>query len=303
VQAWIVNGQVTVNGRLVSRVSTRAAQGDVVTVLLPDDHADRLAADRHQDVGGERAGLDILYEDDHLLVIDKPAGVVVHPTYKHVTGTLMNALRCHARAWPVGSRPSLVGRLDRLTSGILVVAKTATVHAALQREMASSCSEKDYLAIVYGKVTSRGTIDLRLRVDSHDRRRIVPSTDTGAQSVTRFVRIARGAGVSLVHCRLITGRRHQIRVHLAARGWPIVGDPAYLTAGANGKPRWSSVRDPTLAEMLRTFPRQALHARRVAFTHPGTGQRIALEAPLPEDIRALLAAAGLGQPLIVNPFF
>ena len=112
----------------------------------------------------------ILFEDDHLLALDKPAGVVVHPTYRHAAGTLMNALLWHARAWPAGSRPSLVGRLDKLTSGIVVVAKTAAVHAALQREMASSRSEKDYLAVVYGRVNAaRGEIALRLGHDSSDR--------------------------------------------------------------------------------------------------------------------------------------
>ena len=123
VQAWIERGQVAVNGRTVCRVSTRAAPGDVVTVRLPAMEPRRASAP-------ENVALHILFEDDHLLALDKPAGVVVHPTYKHAAGTLMNALLWHARAWPAGSRPSLVGRLDKLTSGIVVVAKTAAVHAA-----------------------------------------------------------------------------------------------------------------------------------------------------------------------------
>jgi 23S rRNA pseudouridine1911/1915/1917 synthase len=278
VQAWIEDGQVTVNGRIVSRVSARTACNDVVTVQFTDTTRGRPAASDARDA---LAMLDVLYEDEHLLALDKPAGVVVHPTYRHAGGTLMNALLWYARDWADGHRPSLVGRLDKLTSGILLVAKSAAIHAALQREMTSDQSEKDYLAVVYGKVnTARGAIDLRLAVDGNDRRRMVASARDGVPSLTRFVRVSRGTELSLLRCRLITGRRHQIRVHLAARGWPIVGDTTYATARANGKPGWP-------------FPRQALHAWRVAFTHPVTGKRVALEAPVPLDMKTLVAEAGL----------
>jgi 23S rRNA pseudouridine1911/1915/1917 synthase len=284
VQAWIEDGQVTVNGRIVSRVSTRTACNDVVTVQFTDSTRGRPAASDARDA---LAMLDVLYEDEHLLALDKPAGVVVHPTYRHTGGTLMNALLWHAREWVDGHRPSLVGRLDKLTSGILLVAKSAAIHAALQREMTPDQSEKDYLAVVYGRVnTARGAIDLRLAVDGNDRRRMVASARDGVPSLTRFVRVSRGTELSLLRCRLATGRRHQIRVHLAARGWPIVGDTTYATARANGKPGW-------------TFPRQALHAWRVAFTHPVTGKRVALEAPVPLDMKTLIAEAGLS--LTSNP--
>jgi 23S rRNA pseudouridine1911/1915/1917 synthase len=243
----------------------------------------------------------VLYEDDHLLAINKPAGVVVHPTYKHTAGTLMNALLWHARAWPAPQRPSLVSRLDKLTSGIIVVAKTAAIHSALQRAMAPPASTaragaagcvKEYLAVVYGRVAvTRGAIDLRLATDPRDRRKVVASAINGAESLTRFERLARvaapRAGLSLLRCELVTGRTHQIRVHLAASGWPIVGDPAY------GEPRWEKVKDPLLAATLRAFPRQALHAWRVAFTHPISRVPVSIEAPVPSDINALLAIAGL----------
>jgi 23S rRNA pseudouridine1911/1915/1917 synthase len=204
----------------------------------------------------------------------------------------MNALLWHARGWPAPQRPSLVSRLDKLTSGVILVAKTATAHAALQRAMVANDSEKDYLAVVYGRVNvARGEIDLRLGKDRSDRRKVVASATAGAESLTRFERIARvaapRAGLSLLRCRLVTGRTHQIRVHLAARGWPVVGDPAY------GEPRWNEVVDPVLAATLRAFPRQALHAWRVAFTHPTTRARLTIEAPVPGDIAALLDAAGL----------
>jgi 23S rRNA pseudouridine1911/1915/1917 synthase len=289
VQQWIESGQVTVNGTPVRRVAARAALGDVVTVVVPDG-APRPA------MGAEDVGLAVLHEDDHLLAIDKPAGVVVHPTYRHAAGTMLNAILWHARGWPATHRPSLVGRLDKLTSGILIVAKTAAVNAALQRAMASSRAEKSYLAMVYGRVNAaRGEIAFRLARDRSDRRKVVASTTVGAPSLTRFERLARvaapRAGLSLLHCRLTTGRTHQIRVHLAARGWPVVGDQKY------GEPRWSAVTEATLAAALRAFPRQALHAWRLAFVHPVTGAHLAIEAPVPRDLDDLLTVTGL-SPLL-----
>jgi len=266
--------------------------------VLPDEAPRAVMA-------AEDVRLDVLYEDDHLLAIDKPAGLVVHPTYKHTAGTLMNALLFHAKAWPSPQRPSLVSRLDKLTSGITIVAKTAAVHAALQKSLTLSPAsargfgsrgcEKDYLAVVYGKVNvARGDIDLRIDHDRSDRRRMVASETTGAESLTRFERLAKiaapKAGLALLRCRLATGRTHQIRVHLAARGWPIVGDPVY------GEPRWTRVVDPLLSATLRAFPRQALHAWRVGFTHPVTRARVTIEAPVPPDISDLLDTAGLAVP-------
>lgn len=238
--------------------------------------------------------LDVLFEDDHLVVLNKPAGVVVHPAYKNPDATVLDALRAYAADWPAGQRPSIVGRLDKLTTGILLVAKTSDVHAALQRVLASSDSEKNYLAVVYGRVEPvRGEIDLRLMCDPHDRRRRVASLDGGSPSLTRFECLtevaAPRAGLSLLRCRLVTGRRHQIRVHLSARGWPLVGDRVY------GEPRWSEVVDATLAAALRTFPRQALHAWRLALTHPVTGERLRLEAGVPPDLNDLLIASGLAE--------
>ncbi len=288
VQMWIVDGRVTVNGRPVRRVSARAALGDVVAVEIPRTTPRAVMA-------AEDLALDILYEDDHLLALDKPAGLVVHPAYRNTRGTVMNALLWRARGWPAGQRPSVVGRLDKLTSGIVIVAKTAAIHAALQRALASNDAGKDYLAVVYGRVTARGTIDLRIGHAARDRRRMAASQTAGASSVTRFERLARvtapRAGLSLLRCRLVTGRRHQIRVHLAARGWPIVGDPVY------GEPRWSAITDPALAAAVQAFPRQALHAWRGVFTHPITRARLALEAPIPRDFEELLAATSLRVPL------
>jgi 23S rRNA pseudouridine1911/1915/1917 synthase len=189
---------------------------------------------------------------------------------------LLNGLLWHAREWPRPKRPSIVGRLDRLTSGVVLVAKSRSIHASLQRILTLPDSLKLYLAVVHGRVSpARGTIDLALARQAGDRRRVAVS-QTGSPSRTRYVRLAHGNGLSLVRCQLVTGRLHQIRVHLRARGWPIVGDPVYGRS------------DPAIA-----FPRQALHAWRLAFDHPATGCRVEVEAALPSDIRDLLARAGL----------
>jgi 23S rRNA pseudouridine1911/1915/1917 synthase len=201
----------------------------------------------------------------------------------------MNALLWHSRGWPSGQRPSLVGRLDKDTSGIVLVAKSAAMHAALQRTMSTAATRKDYLAVVHGRVNvASGQIDMRLARDAADRRKVVASDSVGAASLTRFERLARGTDASLLRCRLITGRTHQIRVHLAARGWAIVGDHVY------GNPRPSRIGDHALRATLDDFPRQALHASRLTFAHPITGCPVAIEVPVPTDIERLLIDAGIG---------
>jgi 23S rRNA pseudouridine1911/1915/1917 synthase len=284
VQRWIARGLVAVNGVPVSRVAARVAQGDALSVALPDSSRPRV-------MEAEAIELDVLYEDDWLLVVDKPAGMIVHPTHRHATGTMMNALLWRARRWPAGARPSLVGRLDRLTSGLVLVAKSRAVHAALQRALAAGRGDKDYLIVVYGRVgPRRGTIDLRLCRDRRTRR-VVASVETGLPSLTRFERLARvpapPLGLALLRCRLVTGRMHQIRVHLAASGWPIVGDPTY------GDARGAAVHDPALAELLRSFSRQALHAWRLAVDHPVTHRPLRIEAPVPRDLARLLTVSKL----------
>ena len=205
----------------------------------------------------------ILYDDDDLFAVDKPAGLVVHPTYRNREGTLLDAL-------PPGSR--VVTRLDKLTSGVVVVAKDARAHAALQRALASPDAEKLYLAIVRGAPPAAGIVDAPLAHDPSDRRRRIVSAG-GAASVTEFETIERGRGqcgeAALLRCRLRTGRRHQVRVHLASRGWPILGDAVY--GGA-----------------VDGMTRHALHAWRVSFVHPATRMRVTIEAPAPQDFCSLL---------------
>jgi 23S rRNA pseudouridine1911/1915/1917 synthase len=279
VQRWIEGGLVTVNGRRVYRPAAKTATGDILGISLPPQYSRRrrpLAQD---------LPVDILYEDDHLLAVNKPAGLVAHPSYKHPNGTLMNALLWRARTWRPDERPSLVGRLDKLTSGVVMVARTTAIHAALQRELTSKRAAKDYLALSYGIAPHQGVIDLKLSRDVNDRRRVVASSSAGVRSVTEFERLstceAAPIGLSLLRCRLVTGRTHQIRVHLAASGWPVVGDPNY------GDDRWKHVADGALAGRLSALARQALHAWRVGFNHPVTRERLIFEAPVPEDLRRL----------------
>ncbi len=229
--------------------------------------------------------LDVLYEDDDLLALNKPAGLVVHPSYKNAAGTLMNGVLERAKSWPEGFRPGLLGRLDKHTSGIVLIAKRPGVQAALQRAMDARRIDKDYAAIVWGRPSPmRGTIDLALDRDPWDRRRITVTDRGGQRSVTKYERLATTHGdFSLVRCRLITGRTHQIRVHLAARGWPIVGDAVY------GRTRKGGVPAP-LDELAYAFPRQALHAWRVSLRHPSTSAALEIVAPLPEDMRQLANA-------------
>ncbi len=281
VQAWIAGGLVVVNGRVVRRTASRVALADAIAVTLP-------AAAPRPGLSVAELPIEVLYEDAHLLAIDKPAGLVAHPTHAHTDGTLLNALAGYARSWPAGQRPSLLGRLDRFTSGVVLVAKTAAVHAALQRGLASRQAGKEYLAVVYGRPPMAGRIEANLRRDTADRRRVVVSATDGRPSVTEFerlslARVGPGVVIALVRCRLVTGRTHQIRVHLASKGWPIVGDPVY------GEPRWRKITDEAVREALRAFPRQALHAWRLTFVHPITHTGLRIEARIPEDIDGLAA--------------
>jgi 23S rRNA pseudouridine1911/1915/1917 synthase len=209
--------------------------------------------------------LSILYEDDAVLVLDKPAGLVIHPTYKHPDGTLLNAVLWRVRD-RAGAQPGILTRLDKDTSGIVVIALTAEIHARMQRDAQAGRVRKEYLALVRGVPDpSSGFIDLPLARDPQDRRRVI-ATPGGAASRTRYEIVTTHDETSVVRCELVTGRTHQIRVHLASRGWPVIGDATY------------GVPDPRLA-------RQALHAWRVTLPHPLTRDVLVLESPLPRDLR------------------
>jgi 23S rRNA pseudouridine1911/1915/1917 synthase len=273
IQRWIEAGRVRVDDVVVTRTAARVLEGQRVELRLPGPP--RLPPQP------EPLPIAVLYEDAHLLAVDKPAGQVVHPTKRYPTGTLVNALLWYGRGEiAAGRRLRLVHRLDRETSGVLLVSKSREVHAAVARAMGSGAVRKEYLALVYGAPPAdRGSIELPVR----DR----PST-------THYELIARSsgprAGLSLLQCTLGTGRLHQIRLHLSGIGLPIVGDPRY------GEPRWTELADATCAQACAAFPRQALHARRLRLTHPIGGAALDLHAPLPPDFTALLTAAGFSRP-------
>lgn len=265
-QRWIESGVVAVDGRILDRPAARVRDHASIEVTLPPSAMQRATP------APEAADVRVLYEDEFLIAIDKPAGVVVHPSYKQLSGTLLNAILWRVRDRP-NLRPGILTRLDKDTSGIVLVALTPQVHATMQRDGAAGRISKEYLAIVRGVPRPRvGAIRDPLGRDPADRRRVVV-TPGGAASETRYeiisVKEVAGRGrLALVRCELVTGRTHQIRVHLASRGWPILGDRLY------GEP------DAAIA-------RQALHAWRVTLSHPITREPITLVAPLPDDMADL----------------
>jgi 23S rRNA pseudouridine1911/1915/1917 synthase len=205
----------------------------------------------------------------------------------------VNALLHRSKEWAgPADRPGLVHRLDKDTSGVLVVAKSERAMAVLARAIKERFLEKEYLAVVYGHPAVRkGRVDLGILRDPHDRKRMSASKSSGRPSTTFYEILSESSGslsgLTLLKCTLVTGRTHQIRVHLKALHLPIVGDPTY------GSPRWKGIKDETLREQCRTFPRQALHAWRLTLKHPVTGEKMTFTAPVPEDVKLLLGAAGL----------
>ena len=240
--------------------------------------------------------LTIAYADDHLLVVDKPAGVVVHPAPGHAGGTLADALAAAGAAGGEEGRPGIVHRIDRDTSGLLVVARSPETYERLQRLVRRREVTREYLALVAGRPRSRsGTIDAPIGRDRHDRFRHSLDTDTPRAAVTHFELEELLSHHALLRVRLETGRTHQIRVHLAAIDLPVAGDPVYGIAGrgsaARSVGRASSASPARLPALDLGLERQFLHAARLAFTHPVTGAAVDVSSPLPPDLAAALEAA------------
>lgn len=271
VQRLIAAGRVRVNGKLV-KGGTALRTGDQVEVEPATD-------DDPTPAGAEDIPLAILFEDDDLLVIDKQVGLVVHPAAGHRQGTLVNALLHHWRGLPQGLDPhraGIVHRLDRDTSGVLVVGKSAEVVMDLGSQFRSRSVSKEYVAVVWRCPRERtGVIDKPIGRHPTQRKRMA-IRDSGRAAVTRYETSECFGDLAVVHAHPETGRTHQIRVHLASLGHPLLGDRVY------GRKR--TVDDA----LLRDFPRQALHAARLELEHPRSRERIVFEAPLPADLRALL---------------
>jgi 23S rRNA pseudouridine1911/1915/1917 synthase len=267
-QRLIDSGHVLVDGEARAK-SHVLAGGERVVAEEPEPPP----ADDRSD-----APYTVVYEDEHLLVVDKPAGVVVHPARGHRTGTLSQALAGRAAGGPDPWRAGIVHRLDRDTSGLLVVARSEEAHRRLRALMKARAIEREYLALVEGRPPSRtGTIDAPLGRDRRERKRISVDTDDAKSAVTHFTVEEALPQATLLRVRLETGRTHQIRAHLKAIGYPVAGDPEYGQTGLYG------------------LERQFLHAARLAFDHPLQEGRVEVESPLPKDLAAALKRAAAGS--------
>lgn len=268
-QTWIKEGRVRIDSGPAD-AKRKVFGGEVVELDIEAPVRDTT----HQ---AEAIALPIVHEDAHLLVIDKPAGLVVHPGSGNWSGTMMNALLHHAPALAEVPRAGIVHRLDKDTSGLLVVAKTIAAQTDLVRQLQARTVKRHYLALVHGEVATPGSVDAPIGRHPVQRTKmaIVSRGSTGRDARTHYAPRERFAGATLVECRLETGRTHQIRVHMTSLGHPLVGDPVY------GKRKSADAR-------LDAFPRQALHAWRLALVHPATGEEMSWESPLPEDFASLL---------------
>ncbi len=273
----IIDGRVRVDGRPATKASQRVETGQRVAIDVPDPAAST--------VESQEIPLHILYEDEDVVVIDKPPGLVVHPAAGHPDHTVVNALLFHVKDLSgIGGelRPGIVHRLDKDTSGVMLIAKHDEAHRKLTANWNTDLVRKEYLALVYGTPSSdRGTVDAPIGRDPRDRKRMAVLAG-GRRAVTDYEIAERLRYASVVRCRLRTGRTHQIRVHMKHLGHPIVGDPAY------SGPQWRGIPDKKIQRAIAAFPRQALHAARLTFTHPRTSAAVVVEAALPEDFRGLV---------------
>ncbi|WJW74923.1 23S rRNA pseudouridine(1911/1915/1917) synthase RluD [Thiohalobacter sp. IOR34] len=276
-QHWVRAGAVQVDGRAWTRPRDKLAGGEQVeiTASLPEDR--RCEA---QDIP-----LQIVHEDAELLVIDKPAGLVVHPAAGNPDGTLQNALLHHDPALAAVPRAGIVHRLDKDTSGLMVVARTLTAHHSLVAQLQARSVSREYLAVVWGVMTAGGSVEQPIGRHPVDRKRMAVLRHGGKPAVTHYRVAERFRAHSLLRVSLETGRTHQIRVHMAWLRHPLVGDPVY-----GGRQRQPAGAGEALRQTLHGFRRQALHATRLVLDHPASGETMAWEAPPPADFQALLAA-------------
>jgi 23S rRNA pseudouridine1911/1915/1917 synthase len=277
-QTWITDGFVTVDGK-TAKSTKDTVYGDEKIVILPQPEPEDEA------FKPEPMELNIVFEDEHLIVVNKPAGLVVHPGNGNWSGTLLNGLLHHYPQLSGVPRAGIVHRLDKDTSGLMVVGKTLAAQTDLVRQLAARTVKREYFAVVWGTPRISGTIDAAMGRHPRDRVKMAVSTGMGSKpAITHYQLIAsgklgEGRPVSLVQCRLETGRTHQIRVHMQSIGFPLVGDTVY------GK-----------QHLADYFPRQALQARRLGLVHPATGEQCEWIVPLAHDFAALLARAAIEEP-------
>jgi 23S rRNA pseudouridine1911/1915/1917 synthase len=270
---WIKDGEVTVQGK-PARPRDAVYGGEKVLVQA------RPVADER--VEPERMPIKVLYRDSHVFVIDKPPGLVVHPGAGNRNHTLQNGLLALDPKLAFVPRAGIVHRIDKDTSGLLVVARTLEAHTALVVALGEHAVVREYMALCVGVMTGGGTVDKAIGRHRTDRLRMAVRAD-GREAITHYRLVERFAHHSLLRVMLETGRTHQIRVHLAHVGHPLVGDPLY-----GGRRQLTADSSPEQRAALKSFGRQALHAAKLAFTHPVTGKPVSVESPLPKDFTALL---------------
>ncbi|MBK8186923.1 MAG: 23S rRNA pseudouridine(1911/1915/1917) synthase RluD [Cellvibrio sp.] len=279
-QSWIKDGQLTVDGR-IAKPKDKLIGGETLSL---DAELEAQGEWEAEDID-----LDIVYEDEDLLVINKQAGLVVHPAAGNYTGTLVNALLHHVPDLVNLPRAGIVHRLDKETTGLMVVAKTLEAHTDLVAQLADRTVSREYQAIAVGAMTGGGTVNAPMGRHPIQRKLMAVLSAGGKRAITHYRVIKRYPHHTHIKVNLETGRTHQIRVHMAHIGFPLVGDQTYgnrfkIPKGAN----------PHLIDALKNFPRQALHAARLGLEHPGTGEYVEWTAPLPADFQSLVDALDKG---------
>ncbi len=263
-----------VKGTKVLKSNYKVKKGDEIIVTLPEPQP--------LDVQPENIPLDIIYEDDDVVVVNKARGMVVHPAAGNYSGTLVNALLYHCKNLSGINgviRPGIVHRLDKDTSGIMICAKNDAAHISLSEQIQAKTAKRTYLAVVRGNVkTDSGVIETMIARDKNDRKKMAVVKEDGRIAITEYEVLERFGKYTIVRCKLRTGRTHQIRVHMEYLGYPLVGDPKY-----------SPMKTPF------SIQGQALHSQTLEFTHPRTGERMCFEAPLPEDMHKIITRLRLGQ--------
>ena len=278
VQKLIEEGLVTIGGA-APKSSLKLRGGELIRVVIPPP--------KQAEAVAEQISLDVLFEDEQVIVVNKPAGMVVHPGAGTRGGTLVNALLGHCQDLSgIGGtmRPGIVHRIDKDTSGILVIAKSDVAHQALADQFKEHTVKRVYLALVYGSPRGeKGRIESKIGRHPVDRKRMSGKVTRGKHAVTHWYVVGRFGSVSLVRLKLETGRTHQIRVHLSEAGHPIVGDSIY-----GGSGRLAGITDAALKGLIRQMGRQALHAKTLGFIHPTTGAYLEFDSELPEDMTRIL---------------
>jgi len=288
-QAWIKKGELTVDGEQ-RRTRDKVEEGMCLSISVELEPEVSWVP---QDIS-----LDIVYEDDSILVLNKPAGLVVHPGAGNPDGTLVNALLNHSADMVNLPRGGIVHRLDKETSGIMVVAKTLPAHTHLVNQLQARTVKREYCALCRGVMTGGGRIEEPIGRHPKQRKRMAVRVLGGKPAITHYRLVTRFANHTRIVVNLETGRTHQIRVHMAHRKYPLIGDPVY-----GGRPRIPKGASDELITMLRSFPRQALHAQALGLIHPVSGEALRFECPLPEDIVALLDVLERNDPFLAHEIY